>query len=164
MANNVAPPNKGKSVRAAAAHIDISRARFFVLVAKGVIERKAACGYDLDEVRCSYIRHLRAVASGQGEGMADLAYARTRLVHARTEALERKNAVARGELVRAKAVVLVVTNEFSTIRDRLLGIAKKMSDQLVHQDRASAFAEISRELIKMMSELPNPRDVVKRCR
>jgi phage terminase Nu1 subunit (DNA packaging protein) len=165
MARNVSPNNKGNSARAAAAHIDVSTVRFYVLLNKGVIERKtkASGGYNLDEVRRAYVRHLRAIASGHGSGMADLAKARALLAREQTRLLERKNAVARGELVSVKAVASIVISEFSVIRDRLLGIAGNICDALAHQDRESVFAGIYREVMEVLNELPDPEDVARRA-
>jgi len=165
MARNVAPNNKGNSARAAAVHIDVSTVRFFALLHKGVIERrtKASGGYDLDEVRRSYIRHLRAIASGHGSGMADLAEARALLVREQTKMLERKNAVARGELVTVKAVACIIANEFSVIREGLLGIAETLCDSLAHQDRETVFAGINREVMEVLNELSDPEDVAQRA-
>jgi phage terminase Nu1 subunit (DNA packaging protein) len=165
MAKNVVRTNKGKSARAAAVHIDVSTVRFFALLNRGVVERrtKASGGYDLDQVRRSYIRHLRAIASGHGSGMADLAEARALLVREQTKMLERKNAVARGELVTVKAAACIIASEFSVIRDRLLGIAGNLCDALAHQDRESVFAGINREVMEVLNELSDPEDVAQRA-
>jgi phage terminase Nu1 subunit (DNA packaging protein) len=164
MANKETPNKKGASARAAAEHICVSRVRFFVLLKKGVIERKdKSVGYELSQVRRDYIEHLRKVAAGHSTGKLDLIRERALLARAQTEMLVQKNAVARGELVTVTAVASIVISEFSVIRDRLLGIAENLCDALAHQDRESVFAGINREVMEVLNELSDPEDVAQRA-
>ena len=164
MAKNGASVSKGASANAAARHLFMSPVRFFVLLNKGVIKRKdKAVGYDLGEVRRTYIRHLRAIASGHSTGKFNLIRERALLARAQTEMLARKNAFACGELVSVKAVVRIVDNEFSAIRDRLLGIARTICDALAHQNRETVFAGINREVFEVLNELPDPKDMARRA-
>jgi phage terminase Nu1 subunit (DNA packaging protein) len=164
MANKEAPIKKGASAGAAAEHICVSRVRFFVLLNKGVIERQDKNeGYDLSQVRCDYIRHLRSIAAGHSTGELDLIKERALLARAQTEMLTRKNALLAGEVVTVKAVVRILANEFSVVRDRLLGIAENICDALAHQDRESVFAGINREIMEVLNALSDPEDVAQRA-
>src|SRR5262249_20765023 len=67
----------GKTVAEAARHIDMGTRRFYELLDDGVMT--PAQGYDLEQVRRTYIRRLRKVAAGRGADPAlDLGIERAR--------------------------------------------------------------------------------------
>src|ERR1017187_8000484 len=83
----------------AAEHCCISPSRFRDLIDLGVISRQTSKGYNLNVCRREYITHLQRTAAGRGTDNAGLSAQRVKLEGARTEAIEFKNAVLRGDYV-----------------------------------------------------------------
>lgn len=83
-----------------AAHLDVSQQTVSKLKSKGVLPaRDRRSGFDLDVCRLAYIRHLRTSAAGRDSTKpGSLEAERARLASAQAEAIERKNAIERGEL------------------------------------------------------------------
>jgi phage terminase Nu1 subunit (DNA packaging protein) len=153
------------TVSEAAQHIFVGRRRFFELLDDGVIERKSQeDGYNLDEVRRSYILHVRQVAAGRGaDSDVDLSSVRAQLTQAQTEAVLLKNSVARGEYVAVEEVVRQVQNDYAVVRQRLLSIAGKISDELAHRDREIVHSVIDREINAALEELSAPAELAARA-
>jgi phage terminase Nu1 subunit (DNA packaging protein) len=113
--------NRCPSVQAAQ-HLDLSERRFRELLDAGVIKRARAGKYDLTSTRVQYVRHLRKLASGYGAGKVDLAQERALLAREQCEAAALRNAISRGELVRVRDVAELVAAEYSSVRERMLGL------------------------------------------
>jgi hypothetical protein len=83
------------------AWLGITRQAIAALQRRGVLPR----GGTLQAAVVAYCAHLREqAASRRGDGPLDLAQERARLAKAQTRALDRQDAVARGELVEAEEV------------------------------------------------------------
>lgn len=149
------------TIAEAAHHIDLGERRFFELLDDGVIERKSAGAYDLDEVRVTYIRHVRKVAAGRGaEKGADLAAERAKLAREQTEAAALKNAVSRGEYASIEEIGRQVEAEYGVVRQRLLAIPGKAADSLVGLDRASVESALHKEIEEALTELHDAADLI----
>jgi hypothetical protein len=136
--------------------------RFHDLVAAGTISHQPPGKYSLDEVRRQYITNLQAVASGRGgnEG-AGLSKQRTRLEKARTDAIEFKNAVDRGEYQKLEAMAKGVDVMNMNLRQIALGTAGKIADTMAVAtgcDRSLAFAVIGDEIREMLAIMADMRD------
>jgi hypothetical protein len=144
---------------AAAKHIFISTSRFRDLVAGGVITHQPNGKYDLAVVREEYIRNLQKVSAGRGgDGGAGLAKQRTRLESARTESVELKNAVSRGEYVSLLAVKAVLEKHYVVLRERILTMEGKIADELAAhsgKDRAAIMRILHDETFDCLSDLSN---------
>jgi hypothetical protein len=142
---------------AAAKHIFISTSRFRDLVAGGVITHQPNGKYDLAVVREEYIRNLQKVSAGRGgDGGAGLAKQRTRLETARTETIELKNAVSRGEFVSLLAVKQVLEKHYVVLRERILTMEGKIADELAAhspKDRAAISQILHDETYDALNDL-----------
>ena len=138
------------SAAVAAAHVHINVSRFRDLVASGVISHQPNGKYSLDKVRKQYILNLQAVAAGRGgnEG-AGLSKQRTRLEKARTDAIEFKNAIDRGEYQKVEVMAKGVDVMNMNLRQIALGTAGKIADTMATAcgcDRELAFTVIGDEI------------------
>src|ERR1700694_4247890 len=78
---------RGFSIPEIAAYMDMGSRNFAELVERNVIPRAPKLGYDRNECRKLYIRHLRSVAAGQGgQGDASLTNERALLAREHREA------------------------------------------------------------------------------
>jgi len=140
----------------AAHHINVSATKFAALINEGVIDRQdRANGYDLAEVRLAYIKHLRAIAGGQGAG-AGLAHERSALARSQRESIDIRNAQLRGDLVSVKAVAAIVERDYTIVRERLLSIPGKLADELTMRSRAEIEPIIRSEIAEALNELHDP--------
>lgn len=158
---------RGRTVAEVAAHLDLSVQRIMVLLDQGVLPRASERGgYNLDEVRRIYLRHLRAVASGHGEnsGAASLASERASLARVQRDAIEWKNAINRGDYVSAGAVVRRLQETFSVQRTLLLSWVGKLPSLLEERTRAEIEAVLEQELYEVLNELADPATYVGRAR
>jgi len=145
------------TIAEAAAHIDLGERRFFELLENGTIERCHPGEYDLDQVRITYIRHIRKISAGRGaEKGIDLASERARLAREQTEAAALKNAVARGEYVAIEEVGRQVEAEYGLVRQRLLAIPGKLADSLEGMSREEREAAMMAEVTEALNELHEP--------
>lgn len=67
---------------------------------------------------------------------------------------------ARNELVEVEAVAEVVSQEYATVRERLLSIPGKLASKLVGKDRAAIEALVLQEISEALEELHRAEDVV----
>jgi phage terminase Nu1 subunit (DNA packaging protein) len=107
-----------------AAHLDLSQSAVSQLASSGVIKAaNGRGGYDVDDCRTAYIRHLREVAAGRSAGDPDapnLVLERARLARAQADNQERKNREADDELVEMTVVEHVFFESARTCRDAWL--------------------------------------------
>ena len=64
-----------------------------------------------------------------------------------------KNAIARGEYVRAASIEDFITNEHATVKARLLSIPGKIADRLDGKSREEREAIIRDEICEVLAEL-----------
>jgi phage terminase Nu1 subunit (DNA packaging protein) len=122
---------RGRSQAEAAAHIDMGSRRFQELLEGGVIPRQKTHGYNLDDVRLVYIRHLRAIAAGQGAGAGvTLAGERALLAREQREAATLKNQISRGDFVSLAMVQSALVSTFSVLRERCLTLPGAVADSI----------------------------------
>jgi len=144
----------------AAAHIFLGERRFYELLDDGVITRRPAGEYLLDDVRKEYIAHIRKVAAGRGaDANIDLATERANLARQQTEAAALKNAVARGELVSIEEVGRQLEAEYGVVRQRLLGIPGLLAAALVGLDAASIEKRLQEAIADVLTELHEAHDL-----
>lgn len=149
----------------AAEHCCISPSRFRDLVDLGVIKRQTSKGYSLNECRKQYISYLQRVAAGHGADNATLSKQRVKLEGAKTEAIEFRNAVNRGDYVRLEVLAREVDEMIIGLRSTGLGFAGSISDTVATAcgcDRALVFNIIDaamREMLETMSNLDFKRKV-----
>jgi terminase small subunit / prophage DNA-packing protein len=153
----------GCTVAQAANHIGVTQRRFFELLDKGVINRAGKEGYTLSEVRAQYIRHLREIAAGRGDGYIDLPVERALLARQQTESAALRNAIMRSEYVLVEEVHRQVENEHATIRERLVSIPGKMASPLAHQPREEIEARLRDEVSEILHEFHEPAEIARRA-
>jgi phage terminase Nu1 subunit (DNA packaging protein) len=150
---------RGRSQAQAAAHIDMGSRRFQELLESGVIPRQKMHGYNLDDVRLVYIRHLRAIAAGQGAGAGvTLAGERALLAREQREAATLKNQISRGDFVSLQLIKRHLMERFAVIRERLLTVPGKCADACSMRTRDEIEAILLEEIIEALSELHDPAD------
>lgn len=125
------------------------------LTEKRLLVRAKRGRYRLSASLALYIAHLREMAAGRGStGQADLAAERALLAREQRRAVEIKNAVSDRELVAVTAVVQVVEEDYTIVRERLLAIPGRLADVL---DQASA-DRVMDQINEALSELHEPAD------
>lgn len=93
-----------------AAHLDLSERSVRDLKKRAILPVAGRGELDPDTCRVAYIRHLRSSAAGRGgAGPGSLEAERARLTAAQAEAVERKNAHDRGDVISRSAVDGAVT-------------------------------------------------------
>lgn len=83
----------------------------------------------LDEIRASYLEHLRKMAAGRGgeNGDGDLSAARAELAREQAALTALKRAELQGELVRRQDVAEEWANQIVACKRKLRGLPKKMA-------------------------------------
>jgi len=126
-----------------AKHLDMLPGRFEDLVAAGVIEKPAAGGFVLDDVRAAYLNHLRARASGgvdrsgvEQEKAADEA----RLAKAKADKAEMEAQEMRRELLPAGDFAAGLHNAVAMLKTRLNAVSYRKAP-IVHCAASVAAAE-----------------------
>jgi phage terminase Nu1 subunit (DNA packaging protein) len=149
---------RGRTAAEAAVHLDISTRGFLELVERGIIPRPAKANYDLAECRKLYIRQLRGVASGHGDGAAgaSLTSERALLAKEQRETITLKNAISRGDFVSLTLIQKALMVIFSVIRERLLTIPGKLADALAMRNRDEIEAILRGEITEALDELHDP--------
>jgi hypothetical protein len=143
----------------AAEHVHLSPSRFRDLI--GTVFTKSPSGkYNLDRVRKEYCLHAQKVMAGRGEdGSGALSKQRVKLEGAKTEAIEFRNAVNRGDYVSLELFAKEVDEMIMALREIALGTAGKISDIMADAcgcDRALAFRIIDDEIREMLTVMSNP--------
>ncbi|MDF1551675.1 MAG: hypothetical protein P1P84_01375 [Deferrisomatales bacterium] len=129
--------------RELALHLDLSERRVTALAGDKILPNGP--GYDLDECRVGYIRHLRSQASGTGG--TDLTAQRARLAAAQAEKVERENRVRSGELMRRDDAIAEQGEGIRRARALLLGLPHKCAPLLAATRTPQEAAEILGEEI-----------------
>jgi phage terminase Nu1 subunit (DNA packaging protein) len=144
------------SAAEAAAHLDLSRVAFSELMAKGIVKKPdGRAAFDLGEVRFAYIRHLRKIASGRAGGPnADrLTDERVLWTAAKRRREEMAEAVALGQYVSARAVVLVVASYVAQVREHLLALPGKWAALLVGRSFEEIDETLTDEIFEALDDL-----------
>ena len=112
--------------REIAAHLDLSSRSFSELRSKGIIP---AGERDMDVCRVAYIRHMREMAAGRIKAPEanGLDVQRTRVAEAQAEELERRNAMARRELVPVEPVTAAMLTMIEVTKAKLKRVPAKVS-------------------------------------
>ena len=137
-------------------HLFVSMTRLRDLVGAGIIEHRPNGQYDLDKVREQYIRNLQKVASNRGGESSSLSQQRERLTSAKVEAVELRNAVAKGDFVSLTLFSTKLETLFGVLRETALGLAGKISDTLsahCEEDRAQIYDIVSQEVNEMLTAM-----------
>jgi phage terminase Nu1 subunit (DNA packaging protein) len=108
--------------------LDLSEVSIHELVKKNIIPKEGRGKFIPHKCIVYYIRHLREQAAGRGG--TDLTDERSRLARAQAERVEMENEVTRGNLISIEDVRK--ENEYTdmAIRNKLLGISKKLAPHL----------------------------------
>jgi len=143
-----------------AEHLDLSTQRIQTLTKQGVIPpAKGSKGYDLDECRYAYIRHLRGIASGHAseEGGHDLMTERARKEKWQADKTEIEVAVLRGELAPIEEVHRQWDELLSRLRARALGMPSKLTPAVcaAAQDFATVKNVIDGGVREWLEEMSN---------
>jgi phage terminase Nu1 subunit (DNA packaging protein) len=140
-----------------ARHLDLSPQRLSKLVDENTLARpETNRGFDRDRTRIAYIKHLRKVRTGQvsPDGTSSYAEARTKLIGKQTEAVDFKNAVARGDYAPIELLDDLVARHAAVVRERVLtypSIAPELVDCTVEQI-AEKLRLRSHEVLKELSD------------
>jgi phage terminase Nu1 subunit (DNA packaging protein) len=133
--------------------LDVTPAMLSELKRRGIARHLGHDAWDLQITVTAYVQHLRGVASGRGteEATLTLTGERARLARAQAEAVEMKNAQARGELVAAEDVTRAWSDILRTVRSRVLAVPSRLRQSLA-LDTGTAEG-IDRELRAALAEL-----------
>lgn len=127
-------------------HLGVSTTVIGELTARGVFEKASRGGYDLEECRLKYLRHLRDQAAGRAaSGDLDLGAERARLAKEQADAKEMENAIERGDLVYIEKVAKEFETQLLKAKTKLLAMPSKIAAE-VH---ASANVKEAKELIEL---------------
>ncbi|WP_188064716.1 hypothetical protein [Sphingobium sp. KCTC 72723] len=115
-----------------AEHLDLNQSTVSKLKDKGVLpDRAKPGGFDLDACRLAYIRHLRTGAAGRDSTKpGSLEAERARLASAQAEAIERKNAIERGDLASRPDM----TNAYAGVIEIAVSRLQRVGAQVANQD------------------------------
>lgn len=141
-----------------AAHLDMTERNLRDLLKKLGLPSRTL---DLDQVRISYIRHLRGVAGRhqvEGGGL-NLTMERALLARVQREKLEIETAKLRGQLVDVAEVEKEAFAVGRTTRDRILAIPDRLAAIMASTtDRAEAQRILAEELRRALESLAGGDD------
>ncbi|WP_158873988.1 terminase small subunit [Antarcticirhabdus aurantiaca] len=122
------------------------------LIAEGTIERTASGKIPLAEATAAYCERLRKSAAGRAEaGDLDLTAERARLAKEQADAQEMKNAVGRGELLKAADVQRAWADILRMVQALMLSLSSKVQQKLPHLT-AHDIDEIDRVVRRILEE------------
>lgn len=127
------------------------------LAEEGKIVRLRPGVFDLVESVRTYCAHLRNIAAGRSGNEEDdlnLTEQRAKLARAQTEAQEFKNAIARGEYVKADDVELTWTDFLRDLRSQIMAVPSRVR-QIIPGLTATDAALIDRELRDALTGVAN---------
>jgi phage terminase Nu1 subunit (DNA packaging protein) len=95
---------------------------------RGIAVHLGHDAYDLERTVRAYVEHLRGVASGRGgeEHVASLTAERARLAREQADGQALKNAVLRGELIRADEADRAWADFLRQVRGRVLAVPSRL--------------------------------------
>ena len=132
--------------------LDLTPRRVQQLAKEGVLPKPATRGqYDIIPSVVAYIRHLRAVASGDG---GDLLTEKTRLARAQAEKTEVETARLKGVLVPAAEVERVWASMIAAARAKLLTLPVRATPLVLPLSEESAIERLLTDMVmEALSEL-----------
>ncbi|KFI28171.1 DNA packaging protein [Paenirhodobacter enshiensis] len=139
--------------------LDISPAALTDLKKRGIAVHLAHDCYDMRATVRAYTAHLRSTAARWGgeEQTESLTAARARLAREKADEAERRNAVARAELVAASDVLRGWTEILRQVRSRILAVPSRIRSTLPHLD-ATEIEALDRELRTALEDLAHAHD------
>ena len=138
-----------------AAHLDLSTSRLKGLILEKVLDDSKPGEMDMDAARVSYIRHLRAGASGRGGD--SLSRERARLAGEQADRAARENKLASAQVIDRQDVITVWAAAFGTIRSRLLGIPTRAAPLVVGLPVNEVRAKLVEEVEAALEDLANAK-------
>lgn len=150
----------GSSKKSTALHLDISVRHLNRLIAEGTLPPMPGGGFDLNEVRPLFIRHLRKIAAGR-EG-AGLAEARASLARLRGEKVELEVRILKHRYVAQEEIARQLEGQYAIVNDRLHCVAPLAAERIGgdEQERSRNRQAINEEIYLALSELRKPADLV----
>lgn len=121
-----------------AALIGLSTRRISELAAKGVIPKAPGGRYPHPQAIQAYCAHIRELAAGRGtaeNGSQTLAQERAALAREQREGQALKNAMLRGDMIRAEDAERRWTEEMVRLRSRLLAVPTDIALSLPHMTK-----------------------------
>ena len=101
-------------------------------------------GFDFDECRSKYIRHIRDVASGRGGSAGEeLSKERARQAREAADAQAMKNAARRGELIEIDRVVVEYAQDLESMRGALMNIPGQIGQEFAIMTPAEAAERVA---------------------
>ena len=127
-----------------AGHLDCSTNTIAGYVANGTISKRKTGKYDQDECRVKVLRWLRLGRQGGAASAGDLHLSaeRAKLAQKQTEALEFKNALAKGEYVPIKVVAKQFEAQILNARERLLSSINVIAAAVQSREHPLAECEV----------------------
>jgi len=138
-----------------AAHLDLSTSRLKGLIQAKVLDDAEPGEMDIDAARVSYIRHLRAGASGRGGD--SLSRERARLASEQADRAARENKLASAQVIDRQDVVTVWAAAFGVCRSRLLGIPTRVAPPVVGLPVNEVRAKLVEEVEAALEDLANAK-------
>ncbi|HEY8007989.1 MAG TPA: hypothetical protein VIE66_14590 [Methylocella sp.] len=124
---------------------------------RGVMVRAGRKGFDLEASVRAYCQHMREAVAAQGRpAQSGTGKERARLAKAQADAIELKNARARGTLVESEAVARAWEGVCRTIRAGMLRLSKRAAARLPHlttQDVRSLDDEVNAVLTELVDKI-----------
>ncbi len=141
----------GATIAQVAKRIGLSVQRVTVLIDQGVIPRASRGGHDIDRATLLYIEHLRAKASGRGDGSSS--GPRSRLDEVKAARAEFDYKVATSGYLPADEVLATWRNTVATVRSVLLTMAGKVASRGAGVERKELREIIDHEVRAALTEL-----------
>ena len=122
-------------------------------------------GYDLNEVRLAYVRHLRKIASGRagGSGADQLTAQRVRLATAKAEREERQNAIERGDVCYVVFVRRFLEYLLLDVRNLLLNLPGEVSFLLALREQTEVYETLDAKIREKLEAIADPKAVAARA-
>lgn len=134
----------------------VSARQVRMLVSEGVIAKSDAALFDVQAVTRSYLRHLMGKAN-RGATDPELKAEKLRLTREQADAVEIKNAAARGDLVAVSDVKSTWAGILRDLRTALLGLPSRIHARLPHLTPHDV-KTIDSEIRDVLTELANGND------
>ena len=149
-----------------AAHLGCSTNTIVNYVAQGIITKRKDGSYDQDACRLKAFAHLRLLRQGAAAAAGDLHLSaeRAKLAQKQTEALEFKNALAKGEYVPISIVAGALEARISIARERLLSSISVIAAAVQSTDHPIAECEVivRDKIYEVLTDLANQAEFDKR--
>jgi terminase small subunit / prophage DNA-packing protein len=147
----------GATKKAAARHLDVSVRHLNRLIADQVLPPMPPEGFNLDQIRPLFIRHLRQVAAGRSDGLAE---ARTQLARLQAER-ELQVKIMRHRFVDQEEIARQLEGQYALVNDKLHCVAPLAAARIGgdEQQRRQHCEAINAEVCAALAELRKPADI-----